>query len=214
MSERLILASANPGKLRELSALLGPHGFDLVTQDTLAIAACPETASSFVENALAKARHASGHGGLPAIADDSGLVVEILGGEPGVRSARYAGEAATDAENTTLLLERLGDLPRARRAAYFYCVIVYLRSPDDPTPIICEGRWDGCILDAPRGDSGFGYDPIFYLPEIGRSAAQLDARAKNALSHRGQAVRILCARLVADSASTGSGAVSPPAAML
>jgi len=211
---RVILASANPGKLRELRALLGPRGFELVSQDTLGVAACPETAVSFVENAIAKARHAAVHAGLPAIGDDSGLVVEALGGAPGVRSARYAGESAADEENTALLLERLTGVPSARRAAYFYCVVVYLRGPDDPCPILGEGRWNGRILEAPRGDSGFGYDPVFYVPEAGVSAAQLDARAKNALSHRGKAVRAVCACVAADSALGRGGAEALLAPML
>lgn len=193
--KRVIFASGNRGKLREVKLLLTARGIELLPQADFGVEGAEETAPTFVENALLKARHASRGTGLPAIADDSGLVVDALGGEPGIHSARYAGEAATDAENVDKLLGVLASVPAARRRACFECVMVYLRHPADPTPLIASGRWQGEILDAPRGRDGFGYDPVFFVPEQGRSAAELDAKSKNALSHRGQALRGLVAEM-------------------
>ena len=197
MKERVVVATGNAGKVRELSAALAPLELELVTQADLGIDPIPETASTFVENALAKARHAASESGLPAIADDSGLVVNALGGAPGIRSARYAGEAATDADtdaqNNAKLLAALEGVED--RAAYFTCSLVYLASEDDPAPLIATARWHGLIVDSPSGDNGFGYDPHFHLPSLGRTAAELPLTDKNRLSHRGQACRQLVALL-------------------
>lgn len=187
-----VLATGNRGKVAELSALLAEAGLDvrLSTQAELGVDAAPETAATFVENALAKARHAARATGLPAIADDSGLVVPALGGAPGVRSARFAGEDADDAANVAQLLERLAD-PALDRRAEFHCVLVALEHPDDPAPLIAAGTWKGEIARAPRGQGGFGYDPVFLDPGLGRTAAQLTPAEKNRLSHRGVALRRL-----------------------
>ena len=182
---RLVLASGNRGKLDELRELLAPAGYELIAQSDLGVDDAEETGGTFVENALLKARHAARATGLPALADDSGLLVDALGGEPGLRSARYAGSHGNAAANNALLLERLHD---ARRSAHFYCVLVLLRSADDPQPLISEGEWHGRILMAPRGTHGFGYDPVFLDPEFGKSAAELDPEVKNRISHRGRAI--------------------------
>ena len=182
---RLVLASGNRGKLDELRDLLAPSGFELIAQSDLGVDDIEETGTTFVENALLKARHAARATGLPALADDSGLLVDALGGEPGLRSARYAGSHGNAAANNALLLERLRD---PRRSAHFYCVLVLLRSADDPQPLIAEGEWHGRILMAPRGTHGFGYDPVFLDPEFGMSAAELDPEVKNRISHRGRAI--------------------------
>lgn len=189
MNKRVVVATGNAGKVRELSAALTPLALELVTQADLGVDPIPETASTFVENALAKARHAASVSGLPAIADDSGLVVNALGGAPGIRSARYAGEAATDADNNAKLLAALEDVEE--RTAYFTCCLVYLASEDDPAPVIATARWYGLIVDVPRGDNGFGYDPHFLVSSLGRTAAELPLAEKNRLSHRGQACRQL-----------------------
>ena len=190
---QVVVATGNQGKLRELAAALAPLRLRLVTQRELGIAPAPETASTFVENALAKARHAAGASGLPAIADDSGLVVPALGGAPGVCSARYAGPNATDAQNNAKLLAALDGTPA--RGAFFFCALVFLASATDPTPRIAFGRWQGEIVDEPRGADGFGYDPHFHLPGLGKTAAQLTVAEKNRLSHRGQACRALAAQM-------------------
>ena len=192
---RVVAATGNSGKLRELAALLGPLGIDLIAQAELGVAPAPETASTFVENALGKARHAARATGLPAIADDSGLVVPALGGAPGVYSARYAGADADDAGNNAKLLAALADQRGAARAAFFYCVLVHLAAADDPAPAIATGRWDGAIGEAPDGASGFGYDPLFLPAGCGCSAARLPLAEKNARSHRGIAIRALAALL-------------------
>lgn len=191
---RVVLASGNPGKLRELAALLGDAGIELVPQDDYGVPVVPESAVTFVENALAKARQAARHAGLAAIADDSGLEVDALGGAPGVRSARFAGERAGDADNNRRLLEALADVPAAARTARYRAVLVYLRHADDPAPLIAEGTWEGRIATAPRGAGGFGYDPLFELDD-GRTAAELPAAEKNRLSHRGRALAALRERL-------------------
>lgn len=193
MSLRLVLASNNAKKAAEMSALLAPLGITVRPQADFGVSEAEEPHATFVENALAKARHAAAWTGLPAIADDSGLCVAALGGAPGVQSARFAGEPKSDARNNALLLERLAG--QADRSAYFYSVIVLVRHADDPRPLIADGEWHGVILEAPRGQAGFGYDPLFYVPELEQTAAELDAPLKNTLSHRGAAMRHLLQRL-------------------
>ena len=193
---RLVLASNNPGKLREIRALLAPLSIGVVPQADLGIPEAEEPHQTFLENALAKARHASGVCGLPALADDSGLCVAALGGAPGVHSAHYAGGGAReerDARNNEKLLTELGT--RADRSAHYVCIAVLLRRADDPEPLIAEGRWHGSIARAPRGANGFGYDPLFLVPGRGLTAAELAAEEKNRISHRGQALSRLLARL-------------------
>jgi XTP/dITP diphosphohydrolase len=192
---RVILASANSGKLRELAALLGPLGWRLVPQGELGIESAAETGASLLENALLKARHAARRGGLAALADDSGIEVEALGGRPGVRSARYAGEHATDRENLEKLLGELRGVAPERRTARYRCVIAYVRSATDSRPLVAEGCWEGTIASVPRGTRGFGYDPIFVPQGLGRTAAELEAAEKDAVSHRAQALRSLLAQL-------------------
>ena len=191
--KKLVLASNNAKKMKELNALLAPLGFEVIAQGQLGIPEAEEPHCTFVENALAKARHAAKLSGLPALADDSGLCVAALGGAPGVFSARYAGEPKSDARNNEKLLAELGE--NCNRAAHFVSVIVLVRHADDPQPLIAEGEWHGEILPAQRGEGGFGYDPMFYLPAYDKTAAELDAETKNAISHRGQAMRQLIARL-------------------
>lgn len=191
----LVLASHNAGKLGEMRALLADLPWRLRSAADFVLEEPAETASTFVENALIKARHVAAATGLPALADDSGLVVEALGGAPGVRSARYAGEGASDAANIQRLLAATERLEGAARACRFVCVIVLLRSADDPMPLIAEGVWQGRLLRVPRGVGGFGYDPVFLDAASGRSAAELSPEQKNAVSHRGQALRLLRARL-------------------
>jgi len=191
----LVLATGNPGKLRELTPPLAALGFTLHTQADLGIAAVDETAGTFVENALLKARHAAQCSGMAALAEDSGLCVPALGGAPGLFSARYAGEQATDAENNAKLLRAMELLEGGARQAYFTCCMVYLTGADDPSPLIGQGFWSGEIARAPRGSGGFGYDPIFYPAGLGGSAAELDGPQKGALSHRGAALRALLALL-------------------
>lgn len=193
MFEQLVLASNNAKKAAEMSALLAPLGITVRPQADFGVTEAEEPHATFVENALAKARHAAAWTGLPAIADDSGLCVTALGGAPGVQSARFAGEPKSDARNNALLLERLAG--QADRSAYFYSVIVLVRHADDPRPLIADGEWHGVILETPRGQAGFGYDPLFYVPELEQTAAELDAKLKNTLSHRGAAMRHLLQRL-------------------
>lgn len=179
---RLVLASGSAGKRREFAALLAPLGVDVVAQSDLGVSEAPEPHRTFVENALAKARHAARSTGLPALADDSGLVVDALGGAPGVDSAVFAGLPRDDARNNAHLVARLAGL--ADRRAHYVCVLVLLRHVDDPVPLIAQARWDGEIVDVPRGSGGFGYDPYFLVPSLGRTAAELDADHKNRISHR------------------------------
>jgi len=196
---KVVLASNNAGKLREFAALLGAAGIELVPQGALNVPEADEPHPTFVENALAKARHAATLTGLPALADDSGLCVRALRGAPGVHSARYAQRAGgeeSDAANNALLVERMN--AHADRRAYYYCVLALVRHANDPEPLIADGRWHGVVLDAPRGDHGFGYDPYFFLPALGATAAQLDPAVKNASSHRAIALRQLLARLAED----------------
>ncbi len=189
----LVLASNNRGKLAEFAQLLAPLGFALKAQGELGIPEAEEPHATFVENALAKARHAARASGLPALADDSGICVPALGGAPGVLSARFAGEPKSDAANNRKLVDSLAS--QADKSAYYYCVLVYLRHADDPQPVIAEGRWNGQIIAEPRGQGGFGYDPHFLLPELGKTAAELSAADKNRQSHRGQALQALIRKL-------------------
>jgi XTP/dITP diphosphohydrolase len=193
MTQRLILASNNAGKLKEFAQLLAPLGFSLHPQGEFNVPEAEEPHATFVENALEKARHASRLTGLPALADDSGVCVNALGGAPGVYSARYAGEPKSDARNNEKLIADLA--PLADKSAYYYCVLVYVRHADDPQPVIADARWPGEIIDTPRGANGFGYDPYFLLPSLGKTAAELDPVEKNAVSHRGQALRALAEKL-------------------
>ncbi|MCU0868986.1 MAG: RdgB/HAM1 family non-canonical purine NTP pyrophosphatase [Burkholderiales bacterium] len=179
---RLVLASGNAGKRREFAALLAPLGVDVIAQTDLGVPEAPEPHRTFVENALAKARHAAAHTGLPALADDSGIAVDALGGAPGVDSAVFAGLPRDDARNNAQLVARLAGV--ADRRAHYICVLVLLRHADDPVPLIADARWHGEIVDAPRGRAGFGYDPHFLLPALGRTAAELDPEHKNRISHR------------------------------
>jgi XTP/dITP diphosphohydrolase len=193
MSRTLVLASNNAGKLKEFSALLAQIDFEVRPQGEFDVPEAEEPYLTFIENALAKARHASRLTGLPALADDSGVCVNALGGAPGVLSARYAGEPKSDAENNRKLVADLA--PHADKSAYYYCVLVFVRHADDPQPVIADGRWNGVIIDQPRGAGGFGYDPYFLLPEQGKTAAEFSAAEKNAVSHRGQALRALVEKL-------------------
>ena len=193
MTQTLILASNNAGKLREFASLLEPLGLNLAPQGAHDVPEAEEPHLTFVENALAKARHASRLTGLPALADDSGVCVHALGGAPGVLSARYGGEPRSDQRNNEKLIADLA--PHADKSAYYYCVLVYVRHADDPQPVIADGRWNGVMLDQPRGQGGFGYDPYFLLPELGLTAAELPSADKNRLSHRGQALRALVEKL-------------------
>ncbi|MDZ7840028.1 MAG: RdgB/HAM1 family non-canonical purine NTP pyrophosphatase [Gammaproteobacteria bacterium] len=192
----IVLASSNPGKLGEIRAILRGTGLAVRPQGELDVADAPETGQTFIENAIIKARNASLATGLPALADDSGLCVDALGGEPGVRSARYAGSAATDADNVAKLMATLSSVADGLRTARFQCVIALLRHAADPTPIICQGSWDGTIGTAPAGSNGFGYDPVFQVPAHGCSAAELDSDTKNRISHRGRALAELKRQLV------------------
>jgi XTP/dITP diphosphohydrolase len=192
---RVVLASSNKGKLRELASLLAPFGFELIGPNTLGIDTPPETGATFAENALLKARHAAAAASIPAIADDSGIEVDALGGRPGIYSARYAGEGASDADNLRKMLDELRGVAPLRRTARYQCVIAYVTSASDPAPIIATGTWEGSLIEVPRGLGGFGYDPIFVPRGWDRTAAELDAGEKNALSHRGQALRALVAQL-------------------
>ena len=192
---RIVLASSNPGKLREFNALFADSGCEVVTQASLGIDDVEETGLTFVENALLKARHAAQVSGLPALADDSGLCVEALNGAPGLYSARYAGGHGDSAANNAKLLQTLDGMPSDQRRAFFMCALVLLRHAADPTPLIVEGRWHGRVLEAPRGPGGFGYDPLFLPDGQTQSAAELDPALKNRLSHRGQAMAKLQARL-------------------
>lgn len=195
MTTRLVLASGNAGKLAELRTLLAGSGADLVAQSELDVEDIEETGLSFIENALLKARHAARVTGLPALADDSGLCVDALGGAPGLYSARYAGSHGDSAANIARLLGELEGLNPQWRTAHFYAVIVLLRHAEDPQPLVAEGVWPGVVLDAPRGAGGFGYDPVFLDTEHGLSAAELDPAVKNRISHRGRALAQLRTRL-------------------
>lgn len=193
MTQSLVLASNNAGKLKEFREMLAPIGFDVRAQGEFNVPEAEEPHLTFVENALAKARHAARLTGLPALADDSGVCANALGGAPGVFSARYAGEPKSDARNNEKLVADLA--AQTDKSAYYYCVLVFVRHADDPQPVIAEGRWDGEIMAEARGQGGFGYDPYFWLPAQGKTAAELTADEKNRLSHRGQALRVLVEKL-------------------
>ncbi|MCO7225274.1 RdgB/HAM1 family non-canonical purine NTP pyrophosphatase [Pleionea sp. CnH1-48] len=195
MSNKIVLASGNQKKIQELQDILAPLNYEIVPQGSLNIDDAVEDGLSFVENAIKKARHAAKLSGLPALADDSGIEVDAINGQPGIYSARFSGDQATDQKNNEKLLSLLKDTPEADRTARFQCVIVYMRHAEDPTPIICQGSWEGRILKAPQGDSGFGYDPLFYVSEHQCSAAELSKEQKHALSHRGKALALLKAAL-------------------
>ncbi len=193
--ESIVLASNNAGKVREINQLLLDERIRVIPQGELQVPEAEETGLSFVENAILKARNAAQHSGLAAIADDSGIEVDALRGAPGIYSARYAGQGASDGENLERLLADLADIPEAERTARFQCLMVYMRHAADPTPLICQGTWEGRVLFAPRGENGFGYDPVFFVPTHDCSAAELDASTKNSLSHRGQALAKLVRHL-------------------
>ena len=189
--QKVVLATGNAGKVRELASLLQDFGLDIVAQTDLGVESAEETGLTFIENSILKARHAAAITGLPAIADDSGLAVDALGGAPGIYSARYAGVDASDRQNLEKLLVALKDVPDGQRQAQFHCVLVYLRHADHPTPLVFHGVWPGEITHAPAGEGGFGYDPIFYVPSEGKTAAELTREEKSAISHRGQALKQL-----------------------
>ncbi|MEH2921596.1 RdgB/HAM1 family non-canonical purine NTP pyrophosphatase [Samsonia erythrinae] len=189
--QKVVLATGNLGKVRELASLLADFGLDIVAQTELGVDSAEETGLTFIENAILKARHAAQITGLPTIADDSGLAVDALGGAPGIYSARYAGAEASDQQNLDKLLLTVKDVPDEQRRASFHCVLVYLRHAEDPTPIVCHGCWQGVLAHDAAGSGGFGYDPIFFVPELGKTAAELTREEKNARSHRGQALRLL-----------------------
>ena len=192
---KAVLASGNAGKVREFAQLLAARDIEVLPQSAFGIAPPEETGATFLDNALLKARHAAGLSGLGALADDSGIEVDALAGRPGVWSARYAGVQASDADNLNLLLRELAAVPAERRTARYRCVLVFLRHPADPDPVVANGVWEGRILSAPRGTGGFGYDPLFQPEGLARSVAELPAQQKNRLSHRGQALRALLAAL-------------------
>lgn len=200
-AKRIVLASGNPGKLRELRHLLSGLDLDIVLQSELSVPEAAESGLSFVENAIIKARNAARCTGFPAVADDSGIEVDVLGGEPGIHSARYAGPAAGDRENLQLLIDRVVATGVDQPAARFQCAIAFLRHAADPMPIIAQGTWEGCIVLEARGANGFGYDPIFLVPDHGRTSAELAPEVKNRISHRARAMRELRAALSAWAAS-------------
>tara|TARA_R110001599_G_scaffold103605_1_gene263723 strand:+ start:191 stop:790 length:600 start_codon:yes stop_codon:yes gene_type:complete len=193
---KIVLATGNKGKLAEFQHLLESLPFDILPQSDFEVPEAVEDGLSFVENALIKARHAAHLTALPAIADDSGLEVDALNGAPGIYSSRFSGENATDQQNNLRLLSLLQEVPREQRTARFHCLLVYLRHAEDPTPLICQGTWEGLIGFTPEGDNGFGYDPLFYIPELGRTSAQLGKEEKNRISHRARAMALLQERLV------------------
>lgn len=197
--ENIVLASGNQGKVKEIQQLLSPLGWHVTPQTEWDFEEAEETGLTFVENAIIKARHASRLTGLPALADDSGLAVTALGGAPGIYSARFAGPQCSDSDNIAKLLRQLTDTPEQERHASFHCVIVFLRHAEDPTPIICQGRWDGYITTTPQGTQGFGYDPVFWVPDLQCTAAQLMLEQKHQYSHRGHALRALLRELQAHS---------------
>ena len=189
--KKVVLATGNAGKVRELASLLNDFGLDVIAQTELGVDSAEETGLTFIENAILKARHAAQVTGLPAIADDSGLAVDALGGAPGIYSARYSGVDASDQQNLEKLLETLKDVPDEQRKAQFHCVLVYMRHAEDPTPLVCHGSWPGVIAREAAGNGGFGYDPIFFVPSEGKTAAELTREEKSAISHRGRALKLL-----------------------
>ncbi len=193
--QKIVIASSNAGKLREFEQLLSSRGFELIPQSNFAMKDADETGTTFVENAIIKARHACAQTGLPAIADDSGIEVDALHGRPGVYSARYSGLNANDTDNNNKLLAELASVPAEKRTARYHAVLAYMRHADDPTPILCHGSWEGIILTEARGQNGFGYDPLFYVPSHNCTAAELEKTEKNRISHRGLAMAELLVRL-------------------
>ncbi|MBE4609340.1 XTP/dITP diphosphatase [Vibrio navarrensis] len=193
--KKIVLATGNQGKVREMAGLLADFGFDVVAQSEFNVSEVAETGTTFIENAIIKARHAAKETGLPAIADDSGLEVDFLQGAPGIYSARYAGEKASDQENLEKLLTTMDGVPQEKRSARFHCVLVLMRHENDPTPIVCHGTWEGRILTQAHGENGFGYDPIFFVPEENCASAELAPARKKQLSHRGKALQQLFATL-------------------
>lgn len=191
MTQKIVLASGNAGKLREFQQLLADCGFAVLPQSEFNVDNAEETGLSFVENAILKARHACAQTGLPALADDSGIAVDALLGRPGIYSARYAGEPANDVNNNAKLLEQLHGVPEQQRTARYHCILAFMRHAEDPTPILCHGSWEGVILTAPRGEGGFGYDPLFFVPSHQCTAAELGSAEKNRISHRGLAMQEL-----------------------
>lgn len=192
---KIVLASGNPGKIKEFNQLLQPYNVSVIPQAELGVPDVEETGLTFIENALIKARHAAQITGLPAIADDSGLAVNALGGAPGIYSARYAGDPTKPQANIEKLLSALADVPDDQRGAWFHCVLVYMAAANDPVPLVCDGQWEGTILRTPRGEHGFGYDPIFYLPTEKKTAAELSPERKNTISHRACALNELIRQL-------------------
>lgn len=207
---RLVVATGNEGKLREIRALLAGLPFEVIAQSALGVSAAIEDGSSFLANALIKARHAAAATGAAALADDSGLEVDALGGAPGIYSARYAGPAADDAANNCKLIAALASVPPAERRARYRCAIAYVEGPGDEAPLTAEGVWEGFIVDEPRGSGGFGYDPHFWLPELQKTAAELPAEEKNRQSHRGQALNLFAARLAARHGARDGARDGPP----
>ena len=205
-----MLATGNPGKLREIRELLAEFALEILPQSELGVSVAEESGGSFAANALLKARHAAARTGLPAIADDSGLCVDALGGRPGIHSARYAGAGATDRENLELLLSEIARSGVTRPPARFHCAMVYVDAVDDPDPIVVEAQWQGNIVEAPAGDNGFGYDPVFYLSTHGCTSAQLAPEIKNLVSHRGQALRGLLDALQRRFGRRPAGSVQRP----
>jgi XTP/dITP diphosphohydrolase len=193
--DKVVLATGNKGKVKELARMLSGLGIEVFPQSEFSVVDVAETGTTFVENAIIKARHAAKQTGLPAIADDSGLAVDALSGKPGVYSARYSGDQATDQSNITKLLDAMADIPKDKRQAKFLCVLVFMRHADDPTPIICQGEWYGEITTKQQGENGFGYDPVFWVDTQNCSSAQLSPAQKNAFSHRGKALKLLLAQL-------------------
>lgn len=193
--KKVVLATGNQGKVKELAAMLADQNIEVLPQSDFSVPDVPETGTTFVENAIIKARHAAKLTGLPAIADDSGLAVDALGGAPGVYSARYSGDNATDQTNNEKLLKELTGVPEHKRGAQFHCVLVYMNHADDPTPIICHGVWQGSILTEAKGNQGFGYDPLFWQKDLQQTSAELPRDVKNSLSHRGKALAQLVTQL-------------------
>ncbi|AIS53739.1 XTP/dITP diphosphatase [Vibrio coralliilyticus] len=194
-AQKIVLATGNQGKVREMAHLLADFGFDVVAQSEFNVSEVAETGTTFIENAIIKARHAAKETGLAAIADDSGLEVDFLKGAPGIYSARYAGEGASDQQNLEKLLDAMQGVPQEQRTARFHCVLVLMRHELDPTPIVCHGKWEGRILTEAQGDNGFGYDPVFFVPEDNCASAELEPTRKKQLSHRGKALKQLFATL-------------------
>ena len=192
---RIILATGNLNKVREISASLKGSSIEIMPQSMFNVPDADETGTTFVENAIIKARNCAAHTGEAAMADDSGIGVDALGGAPGVHSARYSGEHANDEKNTALLLRNMEDVPDGKRTARYWCVMVYMRSASDPTPIICQASWEGIIIREKRGTNGFGYDPVFLIPELGKTAAEVSLEVKNSMSHRAKAIKMMTERL-------------------